>query len=950
MRTVTFQSIYEAVLIRHGFDPAGDAVTHDTARAIAEHITERAQTAWVMWPFPELTRTEERAYRQVWNSTVQYRRVGADGLADELYYMVDQKYYKVRADLSGDPPIGMPPTNTTYFALLDPVSTFVARDQRYKRPLGQTLGVYATNPSLNGCCSHGLDFYPSEQGTRICNGPLTTVFIQHQFAEPQYTIKPYVQGKAYVKGDLVFYEATGECYRSFADNNDHIPTDTAFWSLIPVPAMFSTYLKEGAYADCLIETNPAGEDQIRLARAAAADKKATESIQGLIDDLMEQGQKFHYIKPRWGCHSWSYDGTLWWSQGRVCHSDPWTGDRVYPLTDTLDTMPPPVPPSPPPLLGHAPGESGITLLTEGQDYVDVVFTIAQPRSDWKFIECRILNTADASPLNIWPGIISDKTKIGFRLELNGIPDSGNYYLDWAISGATVATAGVATSYLFSGPTSGQIALPSTFVVALPTGTTLDEPITITPDDGGAGGTFTPSIVQLSTEIPSANFTYTPVSYGTKIISVNDDSGMADPAMLNFTVVASTYLLTGPGSGGIGAPSTNFTVALPTGGAVTSVVTVIPSDNGAGGTFTPTSVALTTVAPSATFTYTPASTGTKTISTTNNRGLTDPANISYDTFAPTYSLSGPSVCTVGVPSSNFTVVMATTPVLAGTVVITPNDSAGGTFTPATVSLTTAAPSATFTYTSAASGTRIISVTNNRGLDNPANLVVEVAGPLVDGQLVGIWPDSSGHAHDATQTGSARPTFKTNILNSKPVVRFTSAGLSGLNIASPFASGLPWCAFAVMKPATPTSALFAISGTGFSATAIEDISGNFYFQEGINYHGFVNTFAGGFHIFATLVISTASYCFVDGTDIPLTLGGPSTAGNFSCIGWRSADSAHSNGDIAELLFYNVPLLGADILNISTYLGAKYAITVAGGGTIIDPSSVSGLVGWWKADSLL
>jgi hypothetical protein len=142
---------------------------------------------------------------------------------------------------------------------------------------------------------------------------------------------PWIQyGKTYNPDDLVFYYVTGDCYRCIATNSGHVPTDTDFWVLVPVPAMFATYLKEGAYADSFAETFPT-EDQVRLARGAAADTKAEQSIEGLIDDLLEQGQKFHYVHPYWSRRTWTYDGTLWWSHncGRLCHSEPWTGDVVH---------------------------------------------------------------------------------------------------------------------------------------------------------------------------------------------------------------------------------------------------------------------------------------------------------------------------------------------------------------------------------------------------------------------------------------------------------------------------------------------------------------------------------------------------------------------------------------------------------------------------------------------
>jgi hypothetical protein len=106
--------------------------------------------------------------------------------------------------------------------------------------------------------------------------------------------------------------------------------------------------------------------------------------------------------------------------------------------------------------------------------------------------------------------------------------------------------------------------------------------------------------------------------------------------------ATGVTMSGPSSGVVSVASTNFTIGVsPSGGTITGTVVVTPSSGGGGGTFTPTTVSLTDAIPTATFTYTPASTGAKTISVTNNGGLTNPSNITYtvsasDTTAPTVS--------------------------------------------------------------------------------------------------------------------------------------------------------------------------------------------------------------------------------------------------------------------------------------------------------------------------
>ena len=257
----------------------------------------------------------------------------------------------------------------------------------------------------------------------------------------------------------------------------------------------------------------------------------------------------------------------------------------------------------------------------------------------------MLNTTDSNPLNIWPGIITSKLQTGFRLQLNGLPDTGNYFLNWAISGINIAPdPGNHVPFCPVQVWCNQCAcLHRSVARHFRLGT-----VTATPSDGGGGGAFSPPSVALTTGLPSATFTYTPASYGAKTISVVNSGSLVNPANLTFTCVAATYTLSGPSSGSSGVPSTNFTVALPVGSAVLGSVTVTPNDSGAGGTFTPASVALTTGAPSATFTYTPVSSGTKTIATTNNGGLTNPASLSYtatggcsDTFTDTNGTAWPS---------------------------------------------------------------------------------------------------------------------------------------------------------------------------------------------------------------------------------------------------------------------------------------------------------------------
>lgn len=244
--------------------------------------------------------------------------------------------------------------------------------------------------------------------------------------------------------------------------------------------------------------------------------------------------------------------------------------------------------------------------------------------------------------------------------------------------------------------------------------------------------------------------------------------------------ATAVTLSGPSGGVAGTASTNFTIGAD--GAITGTVTVTPSDGGAGGTFSPASVAISAGTPTATFTYTPASTGAKTISVTNDGGLTNPSSVTYTaTAAPVVAvtLTGPTSGTVGVASANFTVGASDT--LAGSVVVTPSDGgAGGTFTPATVTISAGAPTATFTYAAASIGAKTISVTNDGGLTNPASITYTAAAPAVNNAYnkdAIVWSPYNWNVQSAFAAAvNAGAYFRTEFGGSACDLVFDVAGLS------------------------------------------------------------------------------------------------------------------------------------------------------------------------------
>jgi hypothetical protein len=287
--------------------------------------------------------------------------------------------------------------------------------------------------------------------------------------------------------------------------------------------------------------------------------------------------------------------------------------------------------------------------------------------------------------------------------------------------------------------------------------------------------------------------------------------------------------------------------------------------------------------------------------------------------------------------------------------------------------------------------------------PTPTATSTPAGMADGDPVSLWQDSSGWGHNATQTGAARPTFKTNVLNGKPVVRFNSATSQFLNVASPISETPVWDMFVVMA-ASGTNELVPLSSGTLAGTCgpLLHPSGTRYICANGGIFTMGSWSGSAFHVYTGRSAGPAA--FVDGTSVATGFVAGVAGGVFDAIGKRGG-TEFSDGDIAEIVIYNqtlalrtklvvlltalittgelpgpaeldamvghrdkiekylhkhgahptkaqldavvTPMAVGDRANIEKYLGTKYGITVAGG-TAADPSTVAGLQGWWKADS--
>lgn len=158
---------------------------------------------------------------------------------------------------------------------------------------------------------------------------------------------------------------------------------------------------------------------------------------------------------------------------------------------------------------------------------------------------------------------------------------------------------LATSLTLAGPESGNAGEPYVFTVG--SDGFVDEPATVTPNDGGAGGTFDPTTLTLASG-ETKTFTYTAASGGEKLLALTNNKGLNNPSPHSFTAAAVAPLASAFGGavgGDAGARSGAIWVEVNRPSAVDEVYALTATGGAALSQSTVTIPAGSTISPSVT---------------------------------------------------------------------------------------------------------------------------------------------------------------------------------------------------------------------------------------------------------------------------------------------------------------------------------------------------------------
>lgn len=207
-------------------------------------------------------------------------------------------------------------------------------------------------------------------------------------------------------------------------------------------------------------------------------------------------------------------------------------------------------------------------------------------------------------------------------------------------------------------------------------------------------------------------------------------------------------------------------------------------------------------------------------------------------------------------------------------------------------------------------------------------------LNDNDLVESWTDLSGNNNHATQSEDGnKPTFKENILNGKPIIKFNNSAL-----ITPTFSFLDWTIFVLFNDQSATTTYERIldhsyiNGFWFGRNGSSANSWGGGVKEGSPPYGrFISIMDTQWHIIQNIRSGETHTISSGSSTVSGTVTANVTTSNTIGIGsWQTQQTSQraTDMDIAEILIYNSALSDSNRLLVENYLSQKYNVDVNNG----------------------
>lgn len=188
-------------------------------------------------------------------------------------------------------------------------------------------------------------------------------------------------------------------------------------------------------------------------------------------------------------------------------------------------------------------------------------------------------------------------------------------------------------------------------------------------------------------------------------------------------------------------------------------------------------------------------------------------------------------------------------------------------------------------------------------------------FADDAVLPYWTDSSSHYRDAVTDVGSEPTYKTNILNGNPVVRFASDG-SGYVYSEGWTTPGASTLFLVAKTGDGSFGSVEDWADGRPALILQDGVGQVQLAGTSTITAPETTFDTTWHIVAGVANGASSAIYVDGASV--------ATGNIGATAIGGGIGLFGTGDTAEAIVFQGALSTADLNLVGNYLADKYALT--------------------------
>lgn len=275
-RTATFKSVLHGIASLLGLDPDVN-FTASQATALTRYINKWTRRGWEAFPWPDLTVTEQRFFRDTYNAAKTY------ALGDQVRDPVGGLYYQAAQGANTGHAVSVTAWWTP-ITITDSI-LYVDLEQYLATPIGDVFEVYSAEPRKTGTCrtipfriaSGRIEFDTAAISSAGVSATDTGggVWIEFRIRPSEFNSTVWSAATAYALGEVAYVAATGLCYRAILAGTNHAPASSpTYWTAEPMPYVLAPSILQAAYSDALKEDGQ--HDKARSERADAEDLLADE--------------------------------------------------------------------------------------------------------------------------------------------------------------------------------------------------------------------------------------------------------------------------------------------------------------------------------------------------------------------------------------------------------------------------------------------------------------------------------------------------------------------------------------------------------------------------------------------------------------------------------------------------------------------------------------------------